>query len=189
MTPEKTETAATSWFLPWRWYAFLTVLALVGAVLLNLRLSVPTEMRHVLGHSLPRIWSHFLGAACLGVVAHHLVVFSAARIAGGLLKIDSDFTPTDRLAPALTGLCEAVLYPAALFLGKPEFIGVWLAIKVAGQWVRWSGTPTGAEASVATLNRGRRLFNRFLIGNAISVLAGLALWFALGVILALERGS
>ena len=39
--------------------------------------------------------------------------------------------------PRLVGLIERVLYLGSLQMGKPEFIGLWLALKVAGQWNRW----------------------------------------------------
>jgi hypothetical protein len=35
------------------------------------------------------------------------------------------------------GLVERVLYTAFLQIGQAQFIGFWLAIKVAGQWKRW----------------------------------------------------
>jgi hypothetical protein len=40
--------------------------------------------------------------------------------------------------PRLVGIVERVLFVASLQLGKAEFIGVWLVLKVAGQWKRWS---------------------------------------------------
>jgi hypothetical protein len=39
----------------------------------------------------------------------------------------------------ITGCLERTLYIKSLLLGKPEFIGVWLALKVAGQWDLWKG--------------------------------------------------
>jgi hypothetical protein len=50
-------------------------------------------------------------------------------------------------------------------MGKPEFIGIWLALKVAGQWKRWSGDESGIH--------GRGVFNVFLIGSAFSVIYAL----------------
>jgi len=50
-------------------------------------------------------------------------------------------------------------------MGKPEFIGVWLVLKVAGQWKRWGG-----EAKVAGKDlEGRVFYNIFLIGNGLSL--------------------
>ena len=56
------------------------------------------------------------------------------------------------------GWIERVLYVAFFQAGNPEFIGFWLALKVAGQWDRWT--------------KKREFFNVFLIYNALSVAYG-----------------
>ena len=66
------------------------------------------------------------------------------------------------------GICERVSYTAAILLGAPTWIGVWLAIKVAAQWHRWQGEE-------------RATYNVFLIGNILSIFFGLVgAWIALG---------
>jgi hypothetical protein len=67
--------------------------------------------------------------------------------------------------PRLIGVIERTLYVASLQMGKPEFIGVWLALKVAGQWKRWetSGSIAG------NIVEGRVFYNIFLIGSGLSV--------------------
>jgi len=68
------------------------------------------------------------------------------------------------------GICERASYTAAILLGVPTWIGVWLAIKVAAQWNRWQ-----AEE--------RATFNVFLVGNLLSIFFGLlGAWIALGTI-------
>lgn len=62
--------------------------------------------------------------------------------------------------PPITGFVERVLFTASLQIGKPEFIGIWLAVKVASQWKRWSE------------EEHRSRFQIFLIGNGLSVLYG-----------------
>ncbi len=57
--------------------------------------------------------------------------------------------------PHLVGILERILYVTFFLLGKPEFIGFWLALKGVGKWRRWSNN--------------RYIFNIFLIGNALSV--------------------
>ena len=52
-------------------------------------------------------------------------------------------------------------------MAKPEFIGVWLALKVAGQWQQWSEDKPYREGGPTIV--GRQLFNIFLIGNALSI--------------------
>ncbi len=73
----------------------------------------------------------------------------------------------------LLGLVERPLYVAAWILGAPEFIGVWLALKVAGGWSGWSEGVTvpvkpGSDAKIKIT--GRHLLNTHLIGSALSVL-------------------
>jgi hypothetical protein len=58
------------------------------------------------------------------------------------------------------GLVERLLYVAALQIGKGEFIGVWLALKAAGQWEVWREPTPEARAT----------YQIFLIGSALSVL-------------------
>lgn len=70
----------------------------------------------------------------------------------------------------ILGYIERSLYVASFQIGKPEFIGIWLALKVAGQWNRWSDK-----------NTGRHIYNIFLIGNGLSIAysitgAGLIYW-------------
>jgi hypothetical protein len=75
------------------------------------------------------------------------------------LASDEDVKPVYLWPPLLVGSCEAILYPTALLIGKAEFIGVWLALKVAGHWSLWTGD-----------YKGRNRFNMFLIGNALSII-------------------
>ena len=64
------------------------------------------------------------------------------------------------------GLLERALYTASWQFGKPEFVGVWLVLKVAGQWKAWH-EPT--EEGGSTIHP-RELFAIFLIGNGLSLL-------------------
>ena len=65
----------------------------------------------------------------------------------------------------MVGCVERALYVASFQLGKIEFIGIWLALKVAGGWKRW-----GEEKKFdGRLILGRSFYQIFLIGNALSV--------------------
>ena len=68
--------------------------------------------------------------------------------------------------PIAVGCLDSVLYTSAWLANKPEFIGVWLAIKVAGKWDRWTkdGDVNGKKI------HGRTFFNIFLIGSGLTVL-------------------
>ena len=69
--------------------------------------------------------------------------------------------------PAIVGFIERALYVASIQMGAPQFIGVWLAIKVAGQWRRWGeGYNKDNDEVVVT---GREFFNVFLIGSGLSI--------------------
>jgi hypothetical protein len=67
--------------------------------------------------------------------------------------------------PRLVGLVERALFVGSLQLDKAEFIGVWIALKVAGQWKRWGG---GVNVGGRVLE-GRSFYNIFLIGSGLSV--------------------
>jgi len=78
--------------------------------------------------------------------------------------------------PFVVGVLERLLYVAAWLLGHAEFIGFWLALKVAGGWIGWSDTlkiPVipGAEAKIEV--PGRLIFNTHLIASILSVLSAL----------------
>jgi len=73
-----------------------------------------------------------------------------------------------RILTVPLGICERASYTAAILLGAPTWIGVWLAIKVAARWHRWQGEE-------------RATYNVFLIGNILSIFFGLVgAWIALG---------
>jgi hypothetical protein len=61
---------------------------------------------------------------------------------------------------------EAVLYVAFFQLGHPWFPVAWLALKIAGNWQRWSQTGNVNNGIPA----GTAIFNVFMIGNAILIL-------------------
>jgi hypothetical protein len=122
----------------------------------------------------------FLGIYLLSIVITHILIFYILRIVRFLLKLAGEESYPDLLSPALVGICESVIYPAALLIGAKELIGVWLAVKVAGNWVRWRGEAASPETKpdYERLNEGRRRFNAFLIGNALSIMAAVATWIA-----------
>jgi len=64
------------------------------------------------------------------------------------------------------GYIEGVLYTSSWLLGKSEFIAVWLALKVAGQWGRWTDGSTNSEKVIIP---GRAYYNIFLTGSGLSI--------------------
>ncbi len=113
-------------------------------------------------------WSILIGYTFSILAGHlftHLVVVEAwKRLVGGdndvsALRGDSWFTE------ALSVL-ERTLYTASWQLGKPEFVAVWLALKVGGQWKRWSEDQPLGERKIL----GRAIYTIFLLGNGLSLL-------------------
>jgi len=45
-------------------------------------------------------------------------------------------------------------------MGKEAFVGIWLVLKTAGRWGEWKKP------------QGRRIYNVFLVGNALSLMFG-----------------
>lgn len=112
-------------------------------------------------------YAYVIGYFC-SLAAHFLIDPIANRMWECLgWKGDNDirFRP-DVWQPRVVGVVERVLYTSALLMGKGEFIGLWVAIKAAGQWKRW-----GEEIEIdGRFLEGRSLYQNFLIGNALSIL-------------------
>jgi len=89
----------------------------------------------------------------------------------------------------LVGCVERALFVATLQMGRGELIGVWLVLKVAGQWKRW----TEGEKVEDKVIDGRSSFNLFLIGSGLSIaysfvgaqlirfILGKDWWYAIGL--------
>lgn len=171
--------------LPWWWYILLLLAAAAGLGLIWFNPQLPQEFGRLSNRVRPDAWSRLGGVLILSIVFTHLVIFAASRLLRLLLKLHGDETHADMWSPALVGISESFMYPIVLFLGKPEFIGVWLAVKVAGQWVRWKGdagqSSSSGDSDLEKLNEGRRRFNAFLVGNSLSIMLGIATWGALKI--------
>ena len=137
----------------------LIIATLVPACLVS-HDALPERLRNV---SLP----DFVGLVMCAPLLASQTVGALIGVVRSWMSIDKQYhEELDFLAPDLVGACEAIMYPFALASGNPDFIGLWLAIKVAGTWSRWGGT--GEDVNVA--NEGRRRFQVFLCGNALSVM-------------------
>lgn len=68
---------------------------------------------------------------------------------------------TARLSLIL-GILERISYTSAMLIGQPEWIGVWLVLKISSQWGVWKDE--------------RYKYNIFLIGNLLSVMFGVLGW-------------
>ena len=113
-----------------------------------------------------------ISSACSYWVVYYLV--------GKLKKYSTNKAPEEKKEefepgyPELTrwlGVIEGLLYILSFFLGHPEFIGLWLGLKVAGNWGDW--TKPGEEA--------RAKFIIFLIGSALNLLSVIVICLLLGL--------
>lgn len=108
-------------------------------------------------------------AILIGSVATKLVSDRMWQCIGWRKTVRPDHFRPDVWQPRVTGIVERTLYIATLQVGRGEFIGFWLALKVAGQWSRWSREAEPGENAP----QGRSIYQNFLIGNALSVLYAL----------------
>jgi len=171
-------------WLEWQWYVALTVIAVLGVILIAFNPLFPKPVQDLCKNVKSDRWAILVGIYLISIFVSHLVIFIASRLMHRLLDLSQEDTRADLWSPALVGLCESIMYPTVLLIDKAEFIGVWLAVKVAGQWVRWgSESPSNLSKSETRemLNEGRRRFNRFLVGNALSIMAGAATWVAIKI--------
>lgn len=111
-------------------------------------------------------WSYIVGYLFGVVIAHFPISLVVDQMweCIGWTKGDEEIRPQYWL-PRILGCVERALYVASFQLGKPEFIGVWLALKVAGGWKRW----TEDKEHKGRIITGRAVYNIFLIGNALSI--------------------
>lgn len=167
---------------PFWWHCVLALVEIAGVYLIWAKPHMPAEMAKISVRVRPEAWSLFLGIVLVSVAATNVVISAAHARVKRLFGLEITDHLKNLWPPAIMGVCESIMYPMALFFGKLEFIGVWLAIKVAGQWSRWNPVPQGGSASeenVERSNEGRRRYAAFLVGNALSIMAACITWAAL----------
>jgi len=113
-------------------------------------------------------YAYVIGYGFAVIIGHFLIKLVADRMwkaLGWKGPEDTIFRP-DVWQPQVIGVVERTLYTASLQIGIGEFIGFWLAVKVAGQWNRW-GEEKEYEGRPL---HGRSIYQNFLIGNGLSIL-------------------
>jgi hypothetical protein len=124
-------------------------------------------------------------------VGEFLVYFSLSQFAMQLLVSYTDklvnlegivyINSEEKWGPILVGIIESILYPLSIIIRKSEFIGFWLALKVAGNWIGWGtdryySIETSSEETIKengmpeSSRQGRRVFNKFLFGSGLRVI-------------------
>jgi hypothetical protein len=69
----------------------------------------------------------------------------------------------DYWLPAIVGFAELLVFPILMSIGKWIFIGAWMGIKTASSWGGWQNYRTA--------------YNRFLLGNILSVMGSVIVAF------------
>lgn len=112
-------------------------------------------------------WPYVVGYLFSIVVAHFPILWVIDRMwkCIGWRNDNKESIRPQSWQPRIVGCVERALYTGSFQLGKPEFIGIWLALKVAGQWKRWSEDKDYGGRLIA----GRAIYNIFLIGSALSI--------------------
>ena len=81
-------------------------------------------------------WPYILGYTFSMFIGHYFV----SRLVKALWASDPDQGHRGgRPASVVQGIFERLLYTASWGVGKPEFIGVWIILKVACQWNKRAG--------------------------------------------------
>lgn len=144
-----------------RWLVFALVIPTLGII--NFINPEMPWLSYLAPSVPPNKWARLFGVFLGGAIASHVVIFyllRGVRHLYGLAK-PPDLTAENQWPPILTGFSESFLYPTAWLVGKPEFIGILLALKAAGQWKFWQEGYSG-----------RNRYQMFLLGNALSIGCG-----------------
>jgi len=130
----------------------------------------------------PMFWPHALGYGVATFVP--IPAFNGiSRLLWQHIAFDAGVPPDETpygytgWLPGIVGALERPLYMASILAGAPEFIGVWLALKVAGGWKGYfegQELPQKLKDGQPIILRGRALFNTSLIVIALSLIWALA---------------
>jgi len=110
-------------------------------------------------------WALLVGFVGVGWVAHLLV----SATSKAMLQNLGDANHAWAWHPRFIGVIERALYTFSWLVGKPEFAGLWLALKVAGRWSHWDASDGKCQGQAS----GRERFNVFLLGNGLSLAFGI----------------
>lgn len=73
---------------------------------------------------------YYLAACILSSTLGNVLIAALLRI----LTSPNNTPPKHRRLASTMGSIERIMYISAFLIGKPEFIAVWLLVKVAGDW-------------------------------------------------------
>jgi hypothetical protein len=108
------------------------------------------------------IGAYYLAVYVLAILIGQVTIGPIVRL---LIRryLGPDREITQRGLARLIGALEQVLYISAILFGRSEFIGVWLILKVAGEW-----RPGAREGQPVAVGQARE-YTIFLFGNGLAV--------------------
>ena len=168
-------------YLPFGWHLALAVGLIGGIVLARTHVPPIPGIERVSARIPAEVWWKVVGVLLVAAATTHWTVSLVLKGLRSLFDL-REATDNARIGlwpPAFLGVLEAIMYPVALIAGHADFIGLWLLLKVASQWPGWG---LRESDKVDELDRGRRRYYHFLIGNALMVLAGVVTYGVLKAI-------
>ncbi len=108
---------------------------------------------------------YVIGYGFATIVAHFPIAWLVGRLWISIGEGPATENRPGRWLAKIVGLVERALYVGSISFNTPQFVGIWLALKVAGQWFAWKeGLKEGDR-----LLSGHSIFSIFLIGNGASL--------------------
>lgn len=143
------------------WWLFIITIFLLGIYLVATTIYFPNRVTLLIPNVKPEEFHLFLAIFVLSIPITHILSHFLSLFLSSIFKLKPWTTRENFFPPAIIGLFESVMYPIFILVGKPEYIGGWLALKVAGNWKRWQED-----------DEARRRFYKFLIGNLFTIAMG-----------------
>ncbi len=172
--------------LPLWWHFLLIVSLFVGMVFVGFNWELAEGFFSISKRVKQDAWLRFIGILMIAIP----ISFWAIRVF--MIGVEKAFygkvttTRRDLWPPTLVGSLEGLMYPIAFLIGQTSFVGVWLLVKVVGQWgPNFSRTPNGTEEGLEAHRKkekgAHRSFDRFLVGNALRIIFSVLTFVAMKV--------
>ncbi len=156
-----------------KWHIILGTIFIIGVILFGISIifNLPKTLKSI---------SLVVGILLFSAPQIHYITFIFLCKIRPLYDLHQTEDNKNHFPAAITGLFESIMYPIAILYCYPEFIGLWLAIKVAADWVAWGSDKRKRNGSNA---EGRRRFHHFLVGNALVIILSFITYLILKLLL------